>query len=87
LVGFYSGETDKEFQGDAVSFAGAGFGLGAALGANFGLGSETVILTTTLGVRSFGFAGATEWRNEDEDEDETLGGNATEFIFSLGIMF
>lgn len=83
LVGFYSGETDKELRGETMSFTGAGFGLGAAVGANFGLGSEKAILSTTFGVKSFGFAGTTERR----DEDENLSGNATEFIFSLGIMF
>lgn len=83
MVGFYSGETDEEFLGESVTFAGAGFGLGVAMGANFGLGSEKVILTTTFGLRSFGFAGNTEW----DDEDETLSGNATELIFSVGIMF
>lgn len=87
MVGFYSGETDKERYDDSMSFTGAGFGIGAAVGANFGLGSDSVILTTTFGVRSFGFAGVTEWGNEYEDEDEGLSGNATEFIFSLGIMF
>jgi hypothetical protein len=83
MIGFYSGETDEEFLGETISFAGAGFGVGAAVGANFGLGGDKVILTTTLGLTSFGFAGNTELN----DEDETLSGNATEFIFSLGIMF
>jgi hypothetical protein len=83
MVGFYDGETDEEFAGETISFTGAGFGLGAAVGANFGLGNEKVILTTTFGLRSFGFAGNTELN----DEDETLSGNATEFVFSIGIMF
>ena len=83
LVGFYSGETDEEFLGDEISFTGFGFGLGLAGGANFGLGSGNTILTTTIGVRGFGFSGEAEWY----DWDETLDGNATEFFISVGMLF
>ena len=83
LVGFYKGETDKEYLGDERSFSGVTFGLGLAGGANFGLGSGKTILTTTIGVRALGFAGNMEWNNEDED----LTGNATEFFLSVGILF
>ena len=83
LIGFYDGETDDDFFGDEISFTGAGFGLGAAGGINFGLGSGKTILTTTIGVRVFGFAGETEWYDEDED----LEGATTEFFFSVGILF
>ena len=81
LVGFYGGETDEEYLGDEISFSGAAFGLGVAGGANFGLGSGKTILTTTIGVRSIGFAGDAEWY----DQDEELTGNAAEFFFSVGI--
>ena len=83
LVGFYDGETDKDLLGDELSFSGAGFGLGVAGGANFGVGSGKTILTTTIGMRTFGFSGDTEWY----DEDEQLDGYATEFFFSVGILF
>ncbi|MFC1877699.1 hypothetical protein ACFL2E_10585, partial [Thermodesulfobacteriota bacterium] len=83
LVGFYGGETDKEYSGDEISFSGAAFGLGVAGGANFGLGSGKTILTTTIGVRALGFSGDTEWY----DEDEELNGAATEFFLSVGILF
>jgi hypothetical protein len=83
LVGFYGGETDKKVDGDEISFAGAGFGLGAAGGANFALGNGRPILTTTIGLRSFSFAG----RAERQDEDEALSGNAGEFFLSFGILF
>jgi hypothetical protein len=52
-------------------------------GANFGLGSGKTILTTTIGLRSIGFAGDTEWF----DRDEELTGNATELFFSVGVYF
>lgn len=83
LVGFYSGETDKSYGGDKYSFIGAGFGLGLAGGANFGLGYGNTVLTTTIGVRTFGFSGNVEW----QDDDETLNGSATEYFFSVGILF
>jgi hypothetical protein len=83
MVGFYGGETDKEVEGDEISFSGAAFGLGVAGGANFGLGSGKTILTTTIGLRSIGFAGDTEWF----DRDEELAGNATELFFSVGVYF
>jgi hypothetical protein len=34
-------------------------------------------------VRVFGFAGETEWYNEEEDFE----GGTTEFFFSVGILF
>jgi hypothetical protein len=83
LVGFYDGETDEDLLGDEISFSGAGFGLGAAGGINFGLGSGKTILTTTIGVRVFAFAGESEWYDEEEDLD----GSTTEFFFSVGILF
>jgi len=83
LVGFYEGESDKDLLGDEISFSGAGFGLGVAGGANFGVGSGKTILTTTIGVRVFGFAGETEWYDEDED----LSGSTTEFFLSVGLLF
>ena len=83
LVGFYGGETDREYLGDEISFSGAAFGVGVAGGGNFGLGSGKTILTTTIGVRSLGFAGKAEWY----DEDEELKGNSTEFFLSIGILF
>ncbi len=83
LVGFYSGESDKEYLGDELSFSGVSFGLGLAGGANFGLGSGKTILTTTIGVRTLGFAGDSEWYNYEEDFE----GNATEFFLSVGILF
>lgn len=83
LVGFYDGETDKDYLGDEISFSGAGFGLGAAGGVNFGLGSGKTVLTTTLGVRVFGFAGESEWYDEKEDLD----GGTTEFFISVGMLF
>ncbi|MBW2177629.1 MAG: hypothetical protein JRH03_11895 [Deltaproteobacteria bacterium] len=83
LIGYYSGETDKEYLGDELSFSGATFGLGVAGGANFGLGSGNTILTTTIGMRAIGFAGQAEWY----DESEGLSGNATEFFLSVGILF
>lgn len=83
LIGYYSGKTDDEFSGDEISFQGFGFGLGLAGGANFGLGSGKTILTTTIGVRGFGIAGAAEWY----DEDERLDGNTTEFFISIGMLF
>lgn len=83
LVGFYDGETDKNYLGDEISFSGAGFGLGAAGGVNFGLGSGKTVLTTTLGVRVFGFAGESEWYDEKEDLD----GSTAEFFISVGMLF
>jgi hypothetical protein len=83
LVGFYDGETDKNYFGDEISFSGAGFGLGAAGGLNFGLGSKKTVLTTTLGARIFGFAGESEWYDEKEDLD----GSTAEVFFSVGILF
>ncbi len=83
LVGFYGGETDKEFLGDEISYSGVAFGLGAVVGANFGLGSGKTILTTTIGVRTLGFSGNAEWF----DENEQLYGNATEIFLSVGILF
>ena len=74
---------DKELQGDEITFSGAAFGVGLAGGANFGLGSGRAILTTTIGLRTFGFAGTAEWHDEEED----LTGNATELFLSVGIMF
>ena len=58
-------------------------GLGVAGGANFGVGSGKTILTTTIGVRVFGFAGESEWYDEKEDLD----GGTTELFFSVGILF
>jgi hypothetical protein len=83
LIGFYGGETDKEYLGDEISFSGAAFGLGIAGGANFGVGSGKTILTTTIGVRTLGFSGDAKWYNEDEE----LNGAATEFFLSVGIFF
>jgi hypothetical protein len=83
LIGFYGGETDKEYLGDEISFTGAAFGLGAAGGANFGVGSGNTILTTTIGVRALGIAGDSEWYNEEEE----LKGNIAEFFLSVGILF
>lgn len=83
LVGFYDGETDKNYLGDEISFSGAGFGLGAAGGVNFGLGSGKTVLTTTLGLRVFGFAGESEWYDEKEDLD----GSTAEFFISVGMLF
>lgn len=83
LVGFYDGETDKDYLGDEISFSGAGFGLGAAGGVNFGLGSGKTVLTTTLGLRVFGFAGESEWYDEKEDLD----GSTAEFFISVGMLF
>lgn len=86
MVGFYSGETDEEYgtwgYSDEISFKGASFGLGLAGGANFAFGGTTV-LTTTVGIRTMGFAGSAEWYDEDDD----LTGNAKEVFFSVGIMF
>ena len=83
LIGFYGGETDKEYLGDEISFTGAAFGLGAAGGANFGVGSGNTILTTTIGVRALGIAGDSEWYNEEEE----LKGHIAEFFVSVGILF
>lgn len=83
LIGFYGGETDKEYLGDEISFSGAAFGLGLAGGANFGVGGGTTIITTTIGVRSLGFAGEAEWYAWDE----ALKGNTSEFFISIGIFF
>lgn len=83
LVGFYDGETDKEYLGDEISFSGAGFGLGGAGGINFGLGGGKTVLTTTIGLRVFGFAGESKWYDEKEDLD----GGTTEFFFAVGILF
>ena len=83
LVGYYGGKTDKEFLGDEISFSGFGFGIGLAGGANFGLGSSSAILTTTIGFRGMGLAGQAEWY----DEDEALTGNLTEVFLSIGMLF
>ena len=83
LIGFYGGETDKEYLGDEISFSGAAFGIGVAGGVNFGVGSGKTILTTTIGVRTLGFAGKAEWYAWDEE----LKGNTTEFFISVGILF
>ena len=83
MIGFYSGETDKEVRGDEVSYAGVSFGLGVAGGANFGLGSGNTILTTTIGVRAVGSSGSIEWHDEDDGMDS----NSTEFYLSVGILF
>lgn len=83
LIGYYSGKTDKDFLGDEISYNGPGFGLGLAGGANFGLGSGKTILTTTIGLRGFGFAGEAEWY----DEDEVLSGNTSEVFISIGMLF
>ena len=83
LIGFYDGETDDDLLGDEISFKGVGVGLGGAGGVNFGLGSGKTILTTTVGVRVFGFAGESEWYDEEED----LEGSTTEFFFSVGLLF
>jgi len=83
LVGFFSGETDEEYLGDEISFAGTAVGLGVAGGANVRLGRGKTILTTTIGLRSLGFSGEVEWYDQDEDFE----GNAAEFFFSIGILF
>ena len=83
LLGFYTGETDDQFQGDEISYTGTAFGLGLAGGANFGLGSGKTILTTTIGVRTLAYSGDAEWY----DWDETLEGNSTEFFISVGMLF
>ena len=83
LVGYYGGKTDRKFLGDEISFSGFGFGFGLAGGANFGLGSSSAILTTTIGVRGMGLAGQAEWY----DEDEALTGNITEVFLSVGMLF
>lgn len=83
LIGYYAGETDKDFLGDEISYNGFGFGLGVAGGANFGLGSGKTIITTTIGIRGFGFAGAAQWY----DEDEVLSGNTSEVFISIGMLF
>ena len=61
LIGFYDGETDKDYFGDEISFSGAGVGLGGAGGINFGLGSGKTVLSTTVGLRVFGFAGESKY--------------------------
>ena len=83
LFGIYAGDTDEEYAGDDFSFTGVLFGFGIAGGANFALGNEKAILTTTIGVRSFGMAGVSEWYDEEED----LTGDGSEFYVSVGIMF
>jgi len=83
LIGFYGGETKKEYLGDEISFGGAAFGIGVAGGANFGFRSGKTILTTTIGVRALGLSGEAEWYDEEEDLD----GSTTEFFFSVGILF
>lgn len=83
LIGGYSGETDKEFEGDEISFSGIAVGIGVAGGANFGLGNGKTILTTTVGLRSLGISGQAEW----SDEEEGLNGSATEFYFTVGVLF
>ncbi len=83
LFGIYAGDTDEEYAGDDFSFTGVLFGLGIAGGANFALGDEKAILTTTIGWRSFGVAGVTEWYDEEED----MTGDGSEFYVSVGIMF
>ena len=83
LVGFYGGKTDKEYLGDEISFSGTAVGLGVAGGANFALGKGKTILTTTIGLRSLGFAGTAEWYDLEED----FTGNAGEIYVSVGILF
>lgn len=83
LVGYYSGESEESYLGEKISFTGFGFGFGIAGGANFGLGSGNTILTTTIGIRYFGFAGEAE----HNDQNDTLSGNATEFFISVGMLF
>ncbi|RLA02932.1 MAG: hypothetical protein DRQ47_06065 [Gammaproteobacteria bacterium] len=83
LVGFYSGKTDDQFQGDEISYTGTAFALGLAGGANFGLGSGKTILTTTIGVRSLAYSGDAEWY----DWNETLEGNSTDIFISVGMLF
>ena len=83
LLGIYAGDSDEEYAGDDLSFTGVLFGLGIAGGANFALGNEKAILTTTIGLRSYGMAGVTEWYDEEED----ITGNGSEFFVSVGIMF
>ncbi len=83
LVGFYGGETDKEYLGDEISFAAAAFGLGVAGGVNFGLANGKAIITTTIGVRVLGLSGEAEWHDEKEDFD----GSTAEYFVSFGILF
>ena len=83
MVGFYGGKTDKEYLGDEISFSGTAVGLGVAGGANFALGKGKTILTTTIGLRSLGFAGTAEWYDLEED----FTGNAGEIYVSVGILF
>ena len=83
LFGIYAGDTDEAYAGDELSFAGVLFGVGIAGGANFALGKDKAVLTTTVGLRSYGMAGVTEWY--DEEEDITADGN--EIYLSVGIMF
>jgi len=83
LIGFFGGETDREYLGDEISFSGTAIGLGVAGGANFGIGGGKTILTTTIGLRTLGFAGKAEWYTWDEE----FKGNATEFFISVGILF
>ena len=83
LIGLYAGETDEAYLGDDISFAGVLFGLGIAAGANFALGNDAPIITTTVGIRSFGMAGATEWYDDDDD----MTANGSEIVASVGIMF
>jgi len=83
LLGIYGGTTDEKYAGDDLSFAGVLFGLGVAGGANFALGNGSAILSTTVGLRSFGMAGVTEWYDDEED----MTGNGNEILVSVGIMF
>ena len=82
-IGLYAGETDEPYLGDDISFAGVLFGLGIAGGANFALGNDAPIITATVGVRSFGMVGATEWFDDDDD----MTANGSEIVASVGIMF
>lgn len=83
LIGIYAGETDEKYAGDEISFTGALFGLGIAGGANFALGNNKAILTTTIELRAFGVAGVNEWYSEEED----MTGRGSEVLVSVGIMF
>lgn len=65
-VGFYGGETDKEFLGETIEYSAFAFGVGGAIGGNWSMGGDTIIGFDT-GIRFTGYGGEAEWGGVKED--------------------
>lgn len=81
-LGFYGGETDKEFLGDKVEYSAFAFGLGPVFGGNWAVG-EDLILGFDTGIRWTGYSGTAEWGGYSEDV--TI--STSVFFVNFDIMF